>query len=87
MSESSATTTPPAAVQPEGQPAAPQRRGPSTKQVSIVVVILAVGVLLTATTSDVAKVSEPGVKLYPDGSPYLIEPGGRLGGWGEDGID
>src|SRR5271170_5550510 len=78
MSESSATTTPPVAVQPEGRPAAPQRQGPSTKQISIVVVILAVGVLLTATTSDVAKVSEPGVKLYPDGTPYLV---GHAGDW------
>ncbi len=78
MSESSATTTPPAAAEPAGQPAAPHRRGPSTKQISIVVVILAVGVLLTATTSDVAKVSEPGVKLYPDGTPYLVD---RAGDW------
>jgi EpsI family protein len=74
MTESSATTTAPAA----NPPAAPQRRGPSTKQISIVVAILAVGVLLTATTSDVAKVSEPGVKLYPDGTPYLVD---RAGDW------
>jgi EpsI family protein len=86
MSESSATTTPPAAVQPEGQPAAPQRRGPSTKQISIVVVILAVGVLLTATTSDVAKVSEPGVKLYPDGSPYLVDQAGDWAGGEKTGL-
>jgi len=66
------------AVQPEGQPTTPQRHGPSTKQISIVVVILAVGVLLTATTSDVAKISEPGVKLYPDGTPYLV---GQAGDW------
>ncbi len=37
------------------------------------VVILAVGVLLAATTTDVAKVSEPGVKLYADGTPYLVD--------------
>lgn len=78
MSESSATTTPPAAVQPEGRPAASQRRGPSTKQISIVVAILAVGVLLTATTSDVNKVNEPGVELYPDGTPKLV---GQAGEW------
>jgi EpsI family protein len=78
MSESSATTTPPVAIQPEGHPATPQRRGPTTKQISIVVAILAVGVVLTATTSDVAKVSEPGVQLYPDGTPYLVE---QAGGW------
>ncbi len=78
MTESSATTTATVANQPQDQSAAPQRRGPSTKQISIVVVILAVGVLLTATTSDVAKVSEPGVKLYPDGTPYLVD---RAGDW------
>lgn len=78
MSESPATTTTPAASRPGGQLAVPQRRGPSTTQISIVVVILAIGVLLTATTSDVAKVSEPGVKLYPDGTPYLVD---RAGDW------
>jgi len=78
MSESSATTTPPVAAQPGDQPAAPRRYGPSTNQISILVAILAVGVLLTATTTDVAKVSEPGVKLYPDGTPYLID---RAGDW------
>jgi hypothetical protein len=86
MSESSATTTPPAVIQPEGQPAVPQRRGPSTKQISIVVVILAVGVLLTATTSDVAKVSEPGVKLYPDGTPYLVDQAGDWAGGEKTGL-
>jgi len=86
MSESSATTTPPMAVRPEGQPDAPQRRGPSTKQISIVVVILAVGVLLTATTSDVAKVSEPGVKLYPDGTPYLVDQAGVWTGGEKTGL-
>ncbi len=86
MSESSATTTPPVAVQPEGQPAAPLRQGPSTKQISIVVVILAIGVLLTATTSDVAKVSEPGVELYPDGTPYLVEQAGDWAGGVKTGL-
>lgn len=86
MSESSATTTPPVSVQPEGQPAAPPRRGPSTRQISIVVVILAVGVLLTATTSDVAKVSEPGVKLYPDGTPYLVDQAGDWSGGEKTGL-
>ncbi|HVM62828.1 MAG TPA: EpsI family protein [Verrucomicrobiae bacterium] len=78
MNETSATTPLPAAVPSEGQPVAPPRQGPSTKQISIVVAILAVGVLLTATTSDVTTVSEPGVKLYADGTPFLAE---RAGGW------
>jgi hypothetical protein len=86
MSESSAITTPPAAVPSEGRSATPQRRGPSTKQISIVVAILAVGVLLTATTSDVAKVSEPGVKLYPDGTPYLVDQAGAWAGGEKTGL-
>lgn len=65
-------------MQPNGQPTAPSRRGPSTKQISIVVAILAIGVLLTATTADVTTVSEPGVQLSPDGTPYLAE---RAGDW------
>ena len=76
MSESSTTTTPPVVVQPGEQPATPRRRGPSTNQISIVVAILAAGVLLTATTTDVTKVSQPGVKLYPDGTPYLVDQAG-----------
>jgi EpsI family protein len=45
--------------------AAPVSRGPSVKQMAIVVVILGVGILLTALTSDVTKVSEPGIQLVP----------------------
>ena len=78
MSESSTATTPPVGVQPGKQPAAPRRQGPTTNQISIMAAILAVGVLLTATTTDVTKVSEPGVKLYPDGTPYLVD---RAGDW------
>ena len=50
------------------------------------VVILAVGVLLTATTSDVAKVSEPGVKLYPDGTPFLVDQAGDWTGGEKTGL-
>jgi EpsI family protein len=35
--------------------------------------VLGGAVLLTATTSDVTITSEPGVKLYPDGSPFLVD--------------
>ena len=47
----------------------------------MVVGVLGGAVLLTATTSDVAKTSEPGVKLCPDGSPFLV---GQVGGWTGD---
>ena len=52
------------------------RRGPSTRQIAIVVAILGSGVLFTAMTSDVTKVSEPGVKLTPDGQPFLADKAG-----------
>src|ERR1039457_6741435 len=56
--------------------AVPTRRGPSTRQIAIVVAILGGGVLFTAMTSDVTKVSEPGVKLTPDGQPFLADKAG-----------
>jgi EpsI family protein len=76
MSETETSTTPPMAEQTQSTP--PPRRGPSTTQIAIVVAILGAGVLVTALTSDVAKVSEPGVKLYPDGTPLLVD---RAGDW------
>src|SRR5882724_3449460 len=65
------------------------RRGPSTRQIAIVVAILGGGVLFTAMTSDVTKVSEPGVKLTPEGQPALADKvgnwtGGELTGLTED---
>src|ERR1035438_2700688 len=67
MSESDVNTAQ-AATEPSPARAAavPTRRGPSTRQIAIVVAILGGGVLFTAMTSDVTKVSEPGVKLTPD---------------------
>ncbi len=62
------------------------RRGPSTTQIAIVVAILGVGVLVTAMTSDVAKVSEPGVKLYPDGTPFLTDQAGDWTGGQRQGL-
>jgi EpsI family protein len=52
-------------------------RGPSVVLIAIVIAIIGSGVLLTALTSDVTKVSEPGVKLV-DGRPFLID---RVGDW------
>lgn len=67
------TTQPPAA----SPAAAPALRGPSVKQLAVVVSILAAGIIVTALTSDVTKVSEPGVRLVND-VPYL-EP--QIGVW------
>jgi len=49
--------------------------GPSTLQLGILVAILGSGVLLTALTSDVTRVTEPGVKLV-DGQPFLPDQAG-----------
>src|SRR5712672_1938554 len=49
--------------------------GPSTVQLSVLVAILGSGVLLTALTSDVTRVTEPGVKLV-DGQPFLPDQAG-----------
>src|SRR5437870_2241856 len=61
---------------PETAPAT-RGRGPSTLQIGIVIAILAAGITLTALTSDVTRVSEPGVKLV-EGQPYLPE---KAGAW------
>src|SRR6266446_2631116 len=77
MSESD-TNMAPAATEPSPVRAAAARthRGPSTRQIAIVVAILGGGVLFTAMTSDVTKVSEPGIKLTPDGQPFLADKAG-----------
>jgi EpsI family protein len=66
MSESVSTTAP-----------VTRTAGPSALQLGIVVAILGGGVLLTALTSNVTQVSEPGVKLV-DGQPFLPD---QAGGW------
>jgi hypothetical protein len=68
----------------QAQPAAPSR-GPSTLQLVIVVAILASGIVLTALTSDVSKVSEPGVKLV-EGQPFLPEKAGPWTGSEQTGL-
>ncbi len=74
MSESDANTAQ-AATEPSPLRATvlAVRRGPSTRQIAIVVAILGGSVLFTAMTSDVTKVSEPGVKLTADGQPFLTD--------------
>ena len=86
MNDSQTSTTQPVADQPQGPAAGTSRHWPSTMQISIVVAILAGGVLLTANTSDVAKVSEPGVKLYADGTPFLIDHAGDWAGGEKQGL-
>jgi EpsI family protein len=63
------------------QPSVVSRRSPSRVLIAVVVGVLGGAVLLTATTSDVTKTSEPGVKLYPDGTPFLVD---RAGDWTGD---
>jgi hypothetical protein len=77
MSESTVDMTQAAAEQPSVRPAGVTgRRGPSTRQIAIVVAILGGSVLFTAMTADVTKVSEPGVKLTADGQPFLTDKAG-----------
>jgi|ERR1017187_4600498 EpsI family protein len=78
MSETDIPTAQPVAKQPQPQLVIPPRHWPSRVLIAVVVGILGSGVLLTATTSDVEKASEPGVKLYPDGTPFLM---GQAGDW------
>jgi hypothetical protein len=52
-------------------------RGLSAIQLGLLVAILGAGVLLTALTSDVSKVSEPGVKLV-NGQLFLVD---KVGDW------
>ena len=66
----------------ETQPAtvaapAPRLRGPSTTHIAIVVAVLGVAVVVTTMTSDVTKVSEPGVKVVDD-KPVLVQ---QVGAW------
>jgi len=81
MSESGVEMTPAAAGQPSPRsPGMTAHRGPSTRQIAIVVAILGGGVLFTAMTSDVTKVSEPGIKLTADGQPFLADKAGNWTG-------
>ncbi len=60
-------------------------RGPTTKQLIIVVAILAVGIIVTALTSDVSRVSEPGIRLVND-HPSLPEIAGDWKGGEQTGL-
>ena len=68
----------PTETTPTSQPSSVSRRSPSRVLIAAVVGILGSALLLTATTSDVEKTSEPGVKLSPDGTPFLVD---HVGDW------
>ncbi len=80
----SETHTQSAVTTSEPAPAA-RPRGPTVKQLAVVVVILAAGIVVTALTSDVKKVSEPGVRLVND-EPVLEETIGRWTGGPQEGL-
>ena len=85
MSESPIAST--QMITGQSQVASPRRCAPSVTQLGILIAILGAGVLVPALTSDVTKVSEPGVKLV-DGQLYLVDKvgdwtGGELGGLSE----
>jgi hypothetical protein len=65
----------PNAVEPARSPTS--SRGPSVAQIGVVVLILALGVGITAMTSKVTQMAEPGIRLQ-DGHPFLAE---HVGSW------
>jgi len=88
MSESSISSSAQVITeQPQSQIVASRSRGPSVIQLGLLVAILGAGVLVTALTSQVTKMTEPGVKLV-DGQLFLVDKvgdwiGGELGGLSE----
>jgi hypothetical protein len=76
MSESGVNTTQTVEQPPARFAGTTARRGPNIRQIAIVVVVLGGGVLFTAMTSDVTKISEPGIKLTADGQPFLADKAG-----------
>jgi EpsI family protein len=81
MNEPPAATvsTPPPPTAPSTEPSPGKPRGPGVLQLGLVVAVLAAGVLLTALTADVTRVSEPGIRLH-DGQPFLPESAGAWTG-------
>ena len=77
MSNSPSTNTPVVAAQPQPSADATRARVPSIILLATVVGVFGAGVLLTALTSSVTAVSEPGVNLV-DGHPFLIQ---KAGSW------
>ena len=62
-----------------------QPQGPGARQLLIVVVILIVGLVLTALTADVTRVCEPGIRLA-DEHPFLPETVGPWKGSPQTGL-
>lgn len=63
----------------------PPQRGPGTKQLIVVVAVLAIGMGLAALTSDVTRVSEPGIRVV-DGQPFLPATAGKWTGGPQSGL-
>jgi EpsI family protein len=66
-------------------PAGVRSRGPTLTHIAVVVAILGVGLVVTALTSNVTQVAEPGVRLV-DGRPYLVEQAGEWKGGPLEGL-
>lgn len=77
MSESPIASTQIIAEQFQTAVPVARSRGPSVILIASVIAVIGSGMLLTALTSDVTKVSEPGVKLV-EGRPFLID---HVGDW------
>ncbi len=70
MSEQQTQAAPAATV-------ATRSNGPGVAQIAIIVAILGASILVTALTSNVGGVAEPGIRLV-DGKPFLVE---KVAGW------
>lgn len=60
---------------PASVPPAKPTRSPGVRQLLILVLVLAAGIILTALTSDVSRMSEPGVRVE-NGQPVLPDQAG-----------
>ena len=77
MSDGQTQNAPVQTAAPATTGAAPRSRGPGVTQIAIVVAILGGGIVVTALTSNVSGVAEPGIRLV-DGKPFLVE---KVGDW------
>jgi EpsI family protein len=75
----------PGAVPVAGNERRATSRGPSVIQLAVVLAILGSGVLVTALTSSVTQVAEPGIRLV-DGKPFLVEQAGDWKGGPLEGL-
>jgi hypothetical protein len=86
MSETEISESRPVTERSESPIAIPTTRGPGVALMALVVAILGVGMLVTAKTSHVSNVSEPGVRLDSDGTPFLADQAGDWTGGEKQGL-